>query len=553
MKKKMNYRTTVHITGQWMKLGFRCSLPQGTDGSDIRVQAVFRKRSSERLMAMDVRIEDSDIGKQVIADADILLPYVFTVPPRHTVSVNFVFWQGAESVVLSDQPFPVQKELFARQDLVQARKPARFALLTLGLPALLARYHFQKGLTGREATKKAHDYVYSRSGYGYSPRQRNTDYFADYYRRLVSGKHKPETGRILFLSERPLDPEGNLGLVMERLGREEDLELETFIHMETVDRLSRKQLRECAEKCARAKVIVLEDFYPQIHALRKSPDTQLVQLWHACGAFKTFGLTRAGKPDCVPQTSMNHRNYDLASVSGEKIRGIYAEAFGIPASKVKALGVPRTDLFFDRERMDRIREELYGRYPEAEGKKVIIYAPTFRGAGNKEAYFPEDAFSPEAFLQKMPEDCLLVLKHHPFVKKQISVGPDLADRLIIPEEGQSLNELMLFADLLITDYSSCVFEAALLSLPMIFYAFDQEEYTRERDFYFNYDHFVPGPVVHDFEEMTDLAAGMISNPGVAGRERIDRFREDYLDALDGHSTERIADQILAMVRGKSRV
>lgn len=545
--KKMNYRTTVHITGQWMKLGFRCSLPQGADGPEIRVQAVFRKRSSERRMAMDVRIVDSDIGEQVIADADILLPYVFTVPPRHTVSVNFALWQGADSVLLSDQPFPVRRELFARQDLVPVRRPLKYALLTLGLPVLLAKYHFKDGLGRQEALKRAHKAVYSRCGYGYSPRQRNTDYFADYYRKLVKGGTRPDRNRILFLSERPLDPEGNMGLIMERIRREPDVEVEEFIHTETVDRLGKKELRECAEKCAGAKVIVLEDFYPQIHALRKNPDTRLVQLWHACGAFKTFGLSRAGKPGCVPQTSMNHRNYDLACVSGEKLRGIYAEAFGISPDKVKALGTPRTDFFFDRNLMEETREKLYRKYPQAAGRKVIIYAPTFRGPGNKEAYFPEEAFLVEEFLERMPEDCLLVLKHHPFVKADISVGDQWKDRLILPEPDQSLNQLMTIADLLITDYSSCIFEAALLSLPMIFYAFDQEEYTRERDFYFDYSRFVPGEIVHDFAQLTELAAKIISQEAEPLGDRLDRFREDYLDALDGNSTERIAAYLIRLL------
>ena len=530
-----------------MKLGFRCSLPQGTDGSDIRVQALFRKRSSERRMAMDVRIEDSDIGEQVIADADILLPYVFTVPPRHTVSVHFVFWQGVESVLLSDQPFPVQKELFARQDLIPVRRPVRFGLLTLGLPLLLAKYHFKDGLSREEAFKRAHGAVYSRCGYGYSPRQRNTDYFADYYRKLTKKKTRPVRNRILFLSERSLDPDGNMARIMDWMKRQPDVEVEEFIHSRTVDRLTRKELRECAQKCADARVIVLEDFYPQIHALRKRSDTQLVQLWHACGAFKTFGLTRAGKPDCVPQTSMNHRNYDMVSVSGEKIRGIYAEAFAISSEKVKALGVPRTDMFFDQILMDRIREKMRSKYPQVRDKKVVVYAPTFRGSGNKEAFFPMDAFPVEDFLRRMPEDCLLILKHHPFVKVEVSVSQPWAERLIIPEEGESLNELMLLSDLLITDYSSCVFEAALLSLPMIFYAFDEEQYTKDRDFYFNYSSFVPGAVTHDFTQMTEMVADYLSGRAEPDQERMEQFRRDYLDVLDGGSTDRIAEYLLGLL------
>lgn len=128
---------------------------------------------------------------------------------------------------------------------------------------------------------------------------------------------------------------------------EPEVEITTFINTKTVDQLRKKELRDCAFKCATSAVIILEDFYPQLHSIQKRSETKIVQLWHACGAFKTFGLTRMGKQGGAPQTSMNHRNYDLVPVSSDTVRDIYAEAFGISGSKVQALGVPRTDLLFD--------------------------------------------------------------------------------------------------------------------------------------------------------------------------------------------------------------
>ena len=156
------------------------------------------------------------------------------------------------------------------------------------------------------------------------------------------------------------------------------------------------------------------------------------------------------------------------------------------------------------------------------------------------------------FLKRMPEDSLLIFKHHPFVKADFDVSRSWEERLIIPEEEESLNELLLISDLLITDYSSCIFEAALLSLPMIFYAFDEEEYTRDRDFYFNYSRFVPGMVTHDFAQMTELAADILSGRTVPDQKRIERFRGDYLDALDGGSTDRIAEYLHGMLNDSER-
>ena len=367
---------------------------------------------------------------------------------------------------------------------------------------------------------------------------------------------------MLFLSERLPEEGGNLQLIRERFAGDPDIEVTEFINTHTVDALNKKDLRECARKCAEARVIILEDFYPQLHQLNIRRETKVVQLWHACGAFKTFGLTRMGKPGGAPQSSMNHRNYDFVSVSSETIRDIYAEAFAIPTSKVKALGVPRTDALFDWERKRKTREELYKKYPFLRDQKVILFAPTFRGDGNKDAYYPEDAFRLEAFMEKMPEDTACIIKHHPFVHQPVEIPPKWQNRVLDLTGKDHINDLMLITDLLITDYSSSIFEAAILEVPMLFYAFDEEEYMASRDFYFAYEEMVPGPVEHTFPAMTRKAARMVAgqwdpteeerkkdvlaetaDAALSLSQRMEQFREAFLSALDGHSTERIAKYI----------
>ena len=78
-------------------------------------------------------------------------------------------------------------------------------------------------------------------------------------------------------------------------------------------------------------------------------DIEVIQLWHACGAFKTFGFSRMGKVGGPSSKSRNHKNYTKAIVSSESIKKNYAEAFGISEDKVVATGVPRTDIFFDEK------------------------------------------------------------------------------------------------------------------------------------------------------------------------------------------------------------
>lgn len=541
--KKVNYRVTVNIQEDTMKLGLRASLPREAGTKKLRVDAVFSQRLTKRYFPMEVTLaEDEEMELVLRADADILLPYVFYSPPRHKVSVTFALWCGTEEWILDDQPFPVQKELFARTELVRKTSRAKFALCTLGLPVLLVREYIKEEKNMSRALKQANNTVYKISGLSYSARQRNTDYFASAYRKAVA-KNPVNPKQILFLSEREPEEGGNLMLVKKWFEKEADVTVREFLLVKTVDALKKKELEQCARLCATSAVIILEDFYPQLHSIRKRPETNIVQLWHACGAFKTFGLTRMGKQGGAPQTSMNHRNYDMVCVSSEKIRDIYAEAFGISPAKVEALGVPRTDVLFDWEYKKKKREELYDRYPGLKESRVILFAPTFRGDGNKDAHYPEEAFDVAHFMEAQEEDAVLVLKNHPFVKTPLFVPPQWADRVLDLSGREQINDLMLISDLFITDYSSAVFEAELLELPMLFYAFDEKEYMESRDFYFDYEDFTPGLVVSDFEALCEKAAEMVAGRSKESTGEDVSFREVFLSALDGRSTEKICKKI----------
>ncbi len=563
--KKINYRITVNINEKIMKLGFRGQLSEDKVGKKIRVQAIFSQRQVDRRFPMDVHIEETDIGPQIYADAVIELPYVFLTPPRRKVNVTFALWYGMEEIILDDQPFPVQKELFTRSDATLQQSYPKFLGLTLALPVLLARAYYSEGKNMEQAKKKVNDYVYRVCGLSYSPRQRNTSYFAARYQKEVKRTEKLSGRKVLFLSERLPEEGGNLARIRKLCEEDPDIQVLEFINTKTVDALTRSELKDCARKCAEARVIVLEDFYPQLHSLAVRQETTVVQLWHACGAFKTFGLSRMGKQGGAPQSSMNHRNYDLVCVSSEQIRGIYAEAFAVPYHKILALGVPRTDDLFDWQYKRTKRDELYCRYPVLSENRVVLFAPTFRGDGNKDAYYPENAFDIRYFMEHIPEDTVCIIKHHPFVSMPLVIPEEYEERVVDLSGKDHINDLMLVSDLLITDYSSSIFEAAILELPMLFYAFDKEEYIESRDFYFGYDEMVPGPVASTMEELVRWTGKLLGeegeedenvseiksdgNTGISSEDeevlnaRADEFRNVFLSSLDGNSTERIYKQI----------
>ena len=104
-------------------------------------------------------------------------------------------------------------------------------------------------------------------------------------------------------------------------------------------------------------------------------DVRIIQLWHASGAFKTVGYSRAGKPGDLNPFTRTHKNYTAAIVSSEFDVPFYAEAFGIPEERVVPTGIPRMDRFFDEEARAAGVEAARAAFPEIVGRQTILFAP----------------------------------------------------------------------------------------------------------------------------------------------------------------------------------
>ena len=286
---------------------------------------------------------------------------------------------------------------------------------------------------------------------------------------------------------------------------------------------------------ATSSVVLVDEFFQLLNYVDKRPGVHLIQLWHAVGAFKTVGFSRIWKIGGPVQETWNHRQYDYALVSSKEIVPHYSEAFGVPKSHILPLGVPRTDVFLQPSYAEKTRKALYEKYPALQGKRVILFAPTFRGPGPKTAFYPLERFHPEQLVDAAGEDAVLLLKLHPFCKERYLIPEEYSDRVFDFSNESEINDLLFITDLLITDYSSTVFEASLLSIPMLFYAYDLREYIATRDFYYDFTSFVPGKIV---QTEADLLQAV--QTGEFEQKKVLPFRQKFFDHADGKASERAA-------------
>lgn len=333
---------------------------------------------------------------------------------------------------------------------------------------------------------------------------------------------------------------GNLYFIYEEIyQRDLNLKIKLVLNERIDNKKTLFSLISNAYHFATSKIILLDDFYPMIYPLNIRKKSDLIQVWHAAGAFKTFGFSRTGRPGGPSPRSRNHRNYTKTTVSSEGVREHYAEGFGISVDRVYPTGVPRADIFFDEEYKKYVRETLYERYPYLKDKKVILFAPTFRGNGQGSAYFPFNMIDFKELYENLSDEYVFLFKIHPFVNNELSIPYEYRDFFYDFSSFREINDLLLITDLLITDYSSVCFEFALLNKPMLFFAFDVEEYIRTRDFYYDYFDFIPGPLVRSTKEIVNVI-----NEEQFAMEKIEPFVDYFFNGTLGHASRNVVDQVI---------
>jgi CDP-ribitol ribitolphosphotransferase len=306
--------------------------------------------------------------------------------------------------------------------------------------------------------------------------------------------------------------------------------------------------RNCADfvrKLARTQYLFLSDASDLVSCLPLSSKTTVVQLWHACGAFKRFGMSTADSGYGLSRSDIErhpfYENLSLVTVSSPEVVWAYEEAMGLEgAGAVRALGVSRTDAFFDERQLGAWRTEVARAVPQVEGQKVLLYAPTFRGQVTDPV--APDCLDVARLHELLGDGWVVLLKHHPFVRVRPAIPVSCADFAFDVTDTLPIEACMAAADVCVTDYSSLVFEWSLLRKPLAFLVPDREEYDDRRGVYYDFDELVPGPTFCTTDELGEWA---VRAEDLYDFERLARFRDRFMSACDGHATERIANAALS--------
>lgn len=305
-----------------------------------------------------------------------------------------------------------------------------------------------------------------------------------------------------------------------------------------------RRSKEFIKDVATAKYIFVAEGGTVPGSVTIREETIVTQTWHGCGAFKKFGFSTAelifGGTRKEMNKYPNYKNYTHVTVSSPEVIWAYEEAMNLKDQKgvVKPIGVSRTDIFYDEAFIEAAKAKLRVHMPQCTGKKVILYAPTFRGRVAR-AQAPDMLRIP-MFKERLCEDYVLIIKHHPLVKERPEVPVSCLDFARDFTDDLSIEELLCAADICISDYSSLIYEYSIFEKPMIFFSYDLKDYFDWRGFYYNYDELAPGPNFTTNLEMIDYIEHIEER---FDAEKVAAFREKFMCACDGHATERIADMV----------
>lgn len=278
----------------------------------------------------------------------------------------------------------------------------------------------------------------------------------------------------------------------------------------------------------------------------KNPNTKFIMTWHGT-PLKKLGLdmddifmANNRGIERYKASFWNHsRRWDYLVAPNEYSAKIFRNCFDFKKTMLKT-GYPRNDDLVNCNNQAYI-DSLKDKYHIPKNKKVILYAPTFRDdentAKNKYVFNPHVNF--DILYRALKKDYVFIVKYHYFITSKVDW---LRFKGFIVDIDTDIKDLYLMADIMMTDYSSTMFDYSILKRPMIFYTYDLEKYANNRGFYFDFIETAPGPFLYTTEDLVDFLKG--GKPDFTPfKEKLNAFHKKFTSLETGRASAVIADLV----------
>jgi CDP-glycerol glycerophosphotransferase len=280
---------------------------------------------------------------------------------------------------------------------------------------------------------------------------------------------------------------------------------------------------------------------------RKAPGAVYLQTWHGTPLKRVHRDVLWAPPGVHERLQRDVDRWDVLLSPSPAATPLLRGAFRFQRELLEA-GYPRNDVLVGPDR-DAIRARVRAELGIADGTTAVLYTPTWRddavfAEGGKDFALDLDV---DAFAERLGADHVLLLRLHYMLdgRRTAAAHDAVRDVSARPE----VSELYLAADVLVTDYSSTMFDFAVTGKPIVLYAYDLDDYRdRLRGFYFDLFADPPGPVATTTHELLDALADL-DRGRARYAEPYARFRERFCHLEDGHATERVLERVLAGVAG----
>ncbi len=278
------------------------------------------------------------------------------------------------------------------------------------------------------------------------------------------------------------------------------------------------------------------------YGFRKRKNQLYIQTWHGSyGLKKIYGdiIDKVSKID-IANVKYNSRNTDIMISNAKRTSEIYRRAFWYQGNILEN-GSPRNDIFFKNN--EDVKNKVRN-YFGLSGKKVVLYAPTFRVDYRVSDLNLNYDILLQALSNRFWGEWVVLVRLHPNNLQDAKSFIQYTDKIINASEYDVMQELLVASDVLVTDYSSCMFDFVTNGKPCFLYASDIARYKEERDNYYELED-LPFPVATNEQELKEVITTF--NADKYKKELNNLFEEVGLNET-GHASEIAADYILKWMK-----